>query len=141
MDHLRRTAKVAALATALAGITLSMGASPASAATTTPQLGFFAGGCEPGRVGLQISGRIDAAAPISRVTLDVWGSDSVWDDHLFGPSIDPQAPLGANYVGRLCLLPSTLDEDVGEDEIYVKVIVTGNGHSFYQQTNTIQHSF
>jgi hypothetical protein len=133
--------KTVAMTAALAGAAIGLTTAPASASTPTATLGFFTGGCTPDRIGLLISGTVDAAAPITRVSVDIWGSDSFFDDHLFGPFIDARAPLGSAYASELCLLPSTLDEDDGEDEIYANVQISGNGKVFNLRTNQISHSF
>ena len=41
----------------------------------------------------------------------------------------------------MCIAASILDEDDGEDEIYVSVRLVGNGRTLSLRTNEISHSF
>jgi len=142
MTSVRRALKLAAVTATLLGASV-LGVPAASAASaSTPTLSLFSGGCQSGLVGLQISGSIAASfGTIRSVSVDIWGADTFSDDHLFGPFVDVSAPLGSSYVAHLCLPASTLNEDVGEDEIFAIVRVSTGTSGFVLRTNELDHSF
>ena len=133
----------AGAATAVLAASLILGASPASAATSPAVLSFFSGGCAGGLVGLQATGSIDSGfGSITSLSLDFFGADTFSDDHLIGPIAVLNASGGINYVAQVCLSSSTLNEDIGQDEVYAIVgIATSSGSGLRLKTNEITHSF
>jgi hypothetical protein len=96
---------------------------------------------------MRVSGHLDADTPLKRITVDFWGADTFFDDHLIGPFDNPGpiSPVGAvgfaTYEADFCLPFSTLDEDDGEDEVYAKVSFAFSGRSFTLRTNEVSESF
>ncbi len=141
MTGTRRLCTAAATVLAATGLAIGATASPASAATDTVTLGFSQ--CDSAAlIGLLITGHADSANPIGFLSVDVWGSDSFFDDHLFGPYVDPHAFIaGADFSITLCLPGSVLDEDDGTDEVYVKASVGGNHRSLTLRSNQVRGHF
>jgi len=99
MKSLRRTALSAGAVAAFAIATIGLAAPSASAATATAALSIVGtpGACPAGQVGLIVSGNAGPAAPLDTVTLDVWGSDTFFDDHLWGPVTDHRVRGASSY--------------------------------------------
>jgi hypothetical protein len=120
---------------------LTVGVSSASAANIDATLNFFSGLCDAPLVGLEVSGRFNTQLVPIGVSVDIWGADTFFDDHLVGPVDMAFGWSSGKFDEFLCVPPDTLDEDDGEDEIYIKGTVTVTTGSLSYQSNEISHSF
>jgi hypothetical protein len=106
-------------------LTIAIASSSALAATATLSIPYrnCVGG--DGRIydyTLRVSGTTRYYPDGMRVEVRLWGDDSYSDDFLSGPFISYYEE-GSSYFVEFCVNKSTLDEDLGEDEIYAGVRV------------------
>jgi hypothetical protein len=119
---------------------VALGAVPANAATATLSIPYA--NCEnsQGRI-FDYMMRVDVT--LSRnyydgghVIVRIWGDDSYSDDLLLGPERQDFGELSGRVMVNLCINRSTLNEDVGTDEIYAGVRVFS--HTNGAQTEVVE---
>jgi hypothetical protein len=124
--RLRRTATLFAIVTSLmfAGIA-GAGAAGAAAATATLSIPYT--GCVNSYgtqfdYTMRVQGSTNYYSGGMRVEVRLWGDDEWYDDFLLGPVVQSYSFSGSYYID-LCVNRSTLNEDIGQDEIYAGVRV------------------
>ncbi len=123
--RLRRTLTVLATVT-----TLTLGGA-ATASAATARLSIAYAGCQGGDgrwydYALRVQGTTGVGIYPNghRVSVYLKGSDPWFDDDLAGPwSQDYPDEFNWSYSITFCVNSSTLDEDIGEDEVYAAVRV------------------
>jgi hypothetical protein len=121
------------IAAAGAGLVLVLTGASAAQAANTARLSLFVdseGGCNGlNRIGVQVNGTLNPTFPNGvRITVELWGSDTFSDDFLERWTVkELPFPNPASYFVERCVLFSTLDEDIGQDEVYAKVFVDNRG--------------
>ena len=144
---MRSAVALVAIAATLAAT--AMTAAPASAAGGRLTITKTASGL----YNVTVCGNVTNAYPGGAYTeIRLWGSDTFYDDFLFGPwtttAIDygaypcPEGGYGNIYASFL-VSGSTLNEDWGTDEVYAGVRARNNRNGSVQtfSTNTISRSF
>ena len=140
---LRRLAVVGAAAAAV----VALGAVPAQAATATLSIPFV--NCENSqgtifdyymRVDVTLSGTYGYGG---HIIVRIWGDDSFSDDLLLGPVRWDFGPFASRVFVDLCVNSSTLDEDIGEDEVYAGVrVFNSNGvQTEVVESNRLEDNF
>ncbi|MGW4465121.1 hypothetical protein [Micromonospora sp. NPDC004704] len=115
---------VVVTAAVLAVATVTGGAAPAFAATAT--LSIFTG-CQTddGRYYdyvLRVQGTTRYYPDGMRVDVRLWGDDE-WSDDLLGGPYSSYSESSGSFSTAVCMNSSTLNEDIGQDEIYAGVRV------------------
>jgi hypothetical protein len=137
------------IAAAGAGLVLVLAGASTAQAANTARLGLFVdsdGGCGGlDRIGVQVFGTLDPIFPNGvRITVELWGADTFSDDFRERWTFEELAfPNPPNYTVQRCVQLSTLDEDLGQDEVYAKVFVNnrGSGGRVSLRTQEISASF
>lgn len=130
-------------------VATAIAASPASAAGGRLTITKTASGL----YNVTVCGNVSNAYPGGAYTeIRLWGSDTFYDDFLFGPYVTTAIDYGAypcpeggygNIHASFLVSGSTLNEDWGTDEVYAGVRARNNRNGSQQTftTNTISRSF
>lgn len=147
-----RAAFVAATAIGLtAGLTATASAAPISLANLT----IDQRQCPSSQKEVHVSGvasmsQADAQRfidyPGDEVEMKIWGADASYHDQLYGP-VTPKSysttASGLHFVWYGCVANSTLNEDWGQDEVFVKITLHDfrDGSVTNRNTNQVWRSF